>query len=174
MVTHRCRLRRGLIGCLTIAAALLGLPAGLAAQSDARAAPEKITVSVTALRATQENRSEVQLDADLEPLRKALGSVKNCDTFRKITEARIDVPFGAEKGVDLTAHYALYVTAVSKENDGRVRIKARIEECAVSDSEKRTRTAVSAVSSMAPGGHLVLAGLKLDDAAQFVAVLSVE
>ena len=144
----------------------------LGADSDT-SKPKPVTVSMVAVKAAQENRKETYFEPGLEGIRDAVSDLKY-DTYRKVTSSRTTAPFGEEAKLPINATYTLYVTPVSKEPNGQIRLKTRIEIIPEDKTKKPVNTHVATVLQK-PGKKLVLGGgMKLDEGELVVIITVVE
>ncbi len=88
--------------------------------------PAPVTVSVHAVAATREGRSEKYFDRGLESIRKAVAELE-FDTYRLVKKHTVKAPLKKETAFVLNERYKFCITPLSKEADGRIRAKVRIE-----------------------------------------------
>ncbi len=129
---------------------------------------EPFRVSMMAVQATNEGRSVKYFGEGLQQVRGAIGGL-SYDTFRKLTSIETTIPFDKETKLRINEHYSLYLTPKSTDTQGRIRMRARLTMTS-RDGEK-TVNALDTVLTMAPGKHLNLGGLRLDDG-ELVVVLT--
>src|SRR5690606_125254 len=101
----------------------------------------KVSLTITALQATDEGRPEKVFDPGLEAIKKSVSKLKY-DTFKKLKLAETDAKMGEESKIVLTDRYTLIATPQKKDADGRVHIAFRIEEKA-GDKDKSNKTVVA-------------------------------
>lgn len=142
------------------------LMAGLAAGDDAA---RPVDLSVWAAHATQENRTEKWVDADLEPIRAALNDLP-FDTYKKIQVARQSIPCGQETRFVLDERYTLFVTPVSREKDGRIRLEIRVDLAPKSPEAKPVKALATRIV-VTPGEKVKFRGLKREQG-ELIVVLS--
>lgn len=87
---------------------------------------QPIKISVWAAQASQENRPEKFFDAGLEAIRPAVSDLP-FDTFKKVMVSNASAVFAQEARFTLDDKYTLYVTPLSRETDGRIRLDIRVE-----------------------------------------------
>jgi len=133
-------------------------------------AADKAPVSVTmvAVQAKNEGRSVKFFGEGLQKVRSAVGGL-GYDTFRKLSAIETTIPFNEETKLRINEHYSLYLTPVSVDAQGRIRMRARLTM--TSREKKKTVNALDTVLTMAPGKHLNLGGLRLEDG-ELVVVLT--
>jgi hypothetical protein len=131
---------------------------------------EPVSVSMVAVDARNENRSSQYFGPGLESSRKALSGL-GYDTFLKVRSAEVPSPFGEEQKIYINDTYTLYVTPESVRDDGRIRLRARIE--ATSRDGKQKKNALDTTLLIAPGSYLNLGGLPLEEGS-LILVISVK
>lgn len=158
--------------CVIILAAALGAETHLEQ-------PKAVTITMVAVQATNRPREQQafrqpqkQFDAALEGVRSAIEHLPY-DTFRKVGSGKAVARTAEETRMGINDRYAVCVTPLSKDAEGRIRLKVRIEERITKGSKTVTRNAIETTGALAPGKHLVLGGLKLDNG-ELVVVLSAE
>lgn len=124
-------------------------------------------VSVVAVEARRENRAQQYFSPGLESVRRALADL-DYDTFYKIQSAELPCPYGEEQKVYVTDRYTLYMTPVSVRDDGRIRLRARITM--KSRDKEREVNALDTTLLIAPGTHLNLGGMRLDEGELIVVI----
>ncbi len=153
-----------------IAALLLLVPAAAAWAGDP---PDPVTVSVTVLRATVEDREEAHFAQGTEAVRNAVSHLQY-DTYRLIRSSQTRAPFEEEARLPIDSEYTLYVTPISAEANGRIRIETRVEQLVEDSAGNRRRVnALKTTSAVVPGDRLCFGGFSLDTG-DMVIVLSVE
>lgn len=124
-----------------------------------------VSLTITAVQATNDGRTGKDFGPGLEKLRSVLTSL-DYDSFRVVKSLESPAPFNQETRLPLTDTHTLCVTPLSKESDGRVRIRTRIEEKARPGAARgapgTVRTAVDTTSAIAPGKPLLIGGLRLE------------
>jgi len=142
----------------------------LAAPGDT--APAKtIDIAMVAVQATHEGRRTKLIDAKLDGVRAALASL-NYDTFRPVRAQRMSTQYNRDCRFAISDRYTLFVTPLSKDSKGGIRVRARIQERRVAGKKVMTRNALNVTSTVAEGTHLNLCGPKLESG-DLVIVLSV-
>ena len=96
----------------------------VAAPGELPAAP--VTASFCAVEATREGRSEKYFSPGLDDIRAAVAELK-FDTYRLVRAGAVKAPFGKETKVAINKRCNLYVAPMSKDEDGRIRVKVRIQ-----------------------------------------------
>ena len=140
--------------------------ASLTAAGDVPSTP--VTVTMIALQASDESRP--YFDPQLNTIRHTLADVKR-NTFRKITSRQTAAPYEKDTKLAINSRYALYVTPLSKEADGRVRAKVRIT-LAPREGGGKPINAVDTTLVIVPGNYVKIRGLKLDQG-ELVVLLTV-
>jgi len=131
---------------------------------------DTVSVSMVAVDARHENRTERYYGPGLESVKKALSGLSH-DTFLKVQSAETPSPFGEEQKIYINKRYTLYITPEYVRDDGRIRLRARIT--ARSRDGTKTATALDTTLLIAPGSYLNLGGLPLEQGSLIV-VLSVK
>lgn len=150
-------------------AGLILLLAALAAAQDT-GAPATVTVSMVAVQATNEGRSEKYFGPGLEEVYRAVIGL-DYDTFHRVKSGEAPAPFDQETQFFINDRYTLYVTPLEKGSDGRIRIRTRIA-MATRDGTGQPVNALDTTLVMVPGRHLNLGGLRLDEG-ELIVVLTV-
>ena len=136
---------------------------------DEKAPAQPVSVTMVAVQATREGRPQKSFGPGLEAVQRALGGL-DFDTFVRVQSAEIPSPFGEEQTIRINAKYTLHITPVSQQEDGRVRLRARIT--AVSKDGSQTVNALDTTLQIKPGMQLNLGGLHLD-VGELILVISV-
>lgn len=126
------------------------------------------TVSMVAVRAADE--AEPYFDPALNAVRSALADVKS-NALRKVRASDTSAPYAEETKFPIDERYTLYITPVSRGDDGRVRAKARITVV-----PRRGGSPVNAVDttlSIVPGDYVKIRGLKIESG-ELVVLLTVK
>lgn len=129
-----------------------------------------VQISMVAVQATSEGRSQKYFSPGLKPEIRRSVSGLNYDTFSKLQEGSIPVPFNEEAKFYINEKYTLYITPLTVTGDDRVRMKARIT--VVSREKGKTVNALDTTLTMARNSRLNLGGLRLDDG-ELIVVISV-
>ncbi|PCJ65105.1 MAG: hypothetical protein COA73_03015 [Candidatus Hydrogenedentota bacterium] len=129
---------------------------------------EPISVSMVAVQASNEGRSVKYFGEGLQKVRSAIGGL-DYDTFSKLTSIDTTIPLNEETKFRINEHYSLYLTPMSIDGQGRIRMRARLT--ITSRDKDKTVNALDTVLTMAPGKHLNLGGLRLDNG-ELVVVLT--
>jgi len=144
-----------LVGLTIVLAALVG---------NAEQTLEKpVTISMVAVQATNENRPEKEkyFEPGLESIRSALDNLP-FDTFKKVKSNSRKVSAHEEAKFEINARYTLFVTPLSEDAEGRVRVKVWITEKVEKDGKTTTQKALETTSAVVPGKHLLLGGLPIN------------
>lgn len=138
-------------GCVLLCA-LAGTTAAVAQEA-------RVSVSIVAVRATEEGREEKSVEASLREIQESLVALPY-DTFTRMTSARADVAYGQEREFAIDRRYSVIVHPIERDSGGRVRLKVRVEEhTETPDGEPRERTALEVTRSAVAGKSLTLCGL---------------
>ncbi len=137
----------------------------LAADEHVPAKP--VNIAMAAVEARRENRTQRYFDPGLEQVRDALDDL-DYDAFYKIQSAELPCPYGEEQKVYINERYTLYLTPVSVREDGRIRLRARITM--QSRDKKREVNALDTTLLIAPGTHLNLGGMRLEEGELIVVI----
>lgn len=138
--------------------------------ADERVPADPVSVSMVAVQATRENRATISFGPGLETVQRALTGL-DFNTFTRVQSAEVPSAYGKEQAIIINQKYTLYITPVSQQDDGRVRLRARIT--AVTKDGKQTVNALETTLQIKPGTYLNLGGLRLD-AGELILVLSVK
>ena len=131
-------------------------------------APPAAQLSVIAVRATKEGRSEPHFDGSLATVRRALGNLPY-DSYYQLKSGTLKAAFDKETLWPITEDYTLSLLPVSRETGGRVRIRTRV-------IAKRHGTSVNALDTtivLAPGRPVNLGGMHLKNG-ELVVVLTLK
>ncbi|MCC6694264.1 MAG: hypothetical protein IT365_01410 [Candidatus Hydrogenedentes bacterium] len=125
---------------------------------------QPVTISMVAVQATKENRpaGEKSFGAGLEAFRSSLEKLP-FDTFKKVKSDKASAAPNKEARFPITARYTLSLTPLSKDTEGRVRVKVWVEEKVERDGKKVVRKAVDTTAALVPGEHLLLGGPSMDE-----------
>ncbi len=137
--------------------------------ADENAAAQTVNVAMVAVEGRREGKSTQSFGPGLDEVRKALTGLA-FDTFTKVQSAEVPCHYGEEQRILVNERYTLYVTPVSKLDDGRVRIRARITRLS---RDGTTVDALDTTLQLVPGAHLNLGGLKLEQG-ELILVMSVK
>lgn len=157
---------------MKVSACVLAIALALAAGNRDAAQAPPVGLRMVAVQATREGASPPSYGAGLDEVRGALREVTRFDTFKKLAASSRTCEMGSECRFEISGRYALLATALAREDSGRVRVKARIEERQATSEGERVRDALNTTSAVVPGDHLLLGGLALDQG-ELVVVLSV-
>ena len=92
------------------------------------------------------------------------------DTFEKLGSSEATIPFGEKSTFFINQKYSLVVEPTAVDDQGRIRLKTQVMMKMKKGDE--TVKALDTMLVMAPGKHLNIGGLKLDDG-DLIVVLSV-
>lgn len=146
------------------------LLAGLVAQAeDIPKTPAKITV--VAVQALNEGHDRKQIDPRLKGVKKAIERL-DYDSFHQIKSVTKDMPYRTETKIEINDRYSLHLTPISKGPRGRVRVEAKILMAPRRKGGKPVEALSKTVLLMAPGKHINLGGLRLDQG-ELIIVLQV-
>lgn len=142
----------------------------VAAPDEQRARP--VSVRVVAVQALTTGRRVKKFDPGLEEVRSVLAR-SNHDTFKKVKTTTVTAPYGKESRVPIDAKYTLYVTPLSKESGGRIKVRVRVT--VPPKDRRRGAKPINALTTTiiaAPGRKIKLQGLPLDEG-ELILVLSI-
>ena len=160
----QCRPGRYVVRSLIVLTLITGVAWPVAA-NNAQERPDPVTVGFTAIQATVENRNEKHFDSGLREIRNALDGL-GYDTYRQIMRRQARAPFRQETKFTINEQYTLYVTPLTREPNGRVRIETRVEKRLDEydeDGRRKTVNALKTTSTVTPGDDLCLGGFPLDE-----------
>ena len=147
---------------------LMGLTVLIAAlTADPNQASAPVTLSYTAVQATNEGHGERRFERGLEKVQKALEGL-DFDTFTRVASGSESVDIGDEARFPIDDHYALTMSPISTSDDGRVRVRSRITVT----RDGKSRDALDTTQAMVPGKLMNLGGLPMGKG-ELVVVLSV-
>lgn len=155
---------------MVTAVVFVGLISFLAGADDSTSATD-VSVNMIAVKATKVGSAAKTYDAGLDEVRDTLADLEY-DTFRKVKITKAQGPYNQEFELPVNDRYTLYVTPLSKEASGRIRVSTRIEDKKQETASKNPINALQATSSLVPGDKLCLGGPHLDDG-KLVIVLTV-
>ncbi len=138
--------------------------------ADEKVPAQPASVTMVAVQATREGRAQKSFGPGLESVQRALAGL-DFDTFARVQSAEIPSPYGEEQTIHINAKYTLHITPVSQQDDGRVRLRARIT--AVSRDGSQTVNALDTTLQIKPGMQLNLGGLRLESG-ELILVISVK
>jgi len=138
--------------------------------ADEKSAEQAVSVTMVAVQATREGHPQKSFGPGLEGVQRALAGL-DFDTFVRVQSAEIPSPYGQEQTIHINTKYTLHVTPVSLQDDGRVRLRARIT--AKSRDGSQTVNALDTTLQIKPGMQLNLGGLRLDPG-ELILVISVK
>ncbi|GMW02311.1 MAG: hypothetical protein AMXMBFR84_34470 [Candidatus Hydrogenedentota bacterium] len=123
-----------------------------------------VTVHVHAIQATNEGRpkGEIHVDPKIASLKDAVSKVP-CDTFKPILSEKVEAKPDTETSVKVNERYTIVLTPIAVDDDGRVRIRVRIDETVKKGEETVTRKALESTNLIRDDKPLVLGGLHLDE-----------
>ena len=154
----------------TVPKQFLGILLALCLAASAGLAAESVSLSVWAVEATQENRTEKHYDRGLAEIQKLLAALPY-DTFKEVKSHRNRATaFNRESSLVLDGAHTLIVHPTGREEDGRVRIQLRVE-LAPKEPGKAPVTAISATLLLKPGEKIKLQGLRGQRGGELVVVL---
>lgn len=137
------------------------------AAGDALTAP--VPIEWFAVQATNENRSPkaMEFGEGLEAVRGAIEKFVEkrrlkLDTFARITHSKVRAAPNKETELGINARYAAFIKPLTRDENGRIRMKVRIEETSERDEKETVRDALNTTSSVAQKTPLLLGGLKLE------------
>lgn len=145
-----------MMSALILAAFLTAAPASQAAADPG----PPVETMVVAVRAVETGTGEKHLDPRLEPLKTLLLRLPY-DTFEQAASASRTVAFGQETAFPLTAEYTLLITPLERDEDGRVKLRARVQMTS-RDPNRPPVNAVNSVTKVVPGDRLQIRGLPLE------------
>lgn len=105
---------------------------------------------------------EQRFDAGLESIREAVTSFP-FDTYRKLSSQSQSTKIGEKATFTLSNGYTLHITPIDRDDRGRTRVKADIQEQSRKAGQPVERDVVHTTSAIAPGKHLLLSGLPLSE-----------
>ena len=138
--------------------------------ADEKVPAEPVSVTMVAVQATREGHPQKSFGPGLESVQRALGSL-DFDTFVRVQSADIPCAYGQEQAIIINQKYTLYITPVSQQEDGRVRLRARIT--ALSRDGNQKLNALDTTLQIKPGMQLNLGGLRLEKG-ELILVISVK
>ncbi len=118
-------------------------------------AEERITLSLWAAQATQEGKTPKEFEPGLEPIANAVADLP-FDSYRKLLAEKRAIAYKKETPIPVESRYTLFVTPLSKESDGRLRMDIRVE--LAPKTAGGTPVAVLSTRLMASPGKLVKLG----------------
>lgn len=131
-----------------------------------------VSVRMVAVQALTTGQREKKFDSELDEVRSVLATSK-ADTFKKVKTATTTAPYGNETRIPIDAKYTLYVTPLSKESGGRIKIEVRVT---IPPKERKPRAepinAIKTTLIAVPGDKVKLQGLPMDEG-ELILVLSV-
>ena len=129
-------------------AALLVLSAWGAPSTPSQPQSKPVTVHMVAVQATSEGRTEKKFDPGLESIRSAVAELK-CDTFREVATETRNAPYKQETKLPVTPKCSMYVTPITKQPDGRIKLDIRIE--ALEEKTGKPRNALRTTNVVVAG-----------------------
>jgi hypothetical protein len=117
---------------------------------------------VSAENGKRANGKKSHFDPGLEEIRDAVATFPY-DTYRKVSSQTATIERNEEKRIAVNDTYTLYLTALDKDGEDRLRVRVRIDEKAVRGGKPVTINALDTTSAIAPGKHLMLGGLPLPE-----------
>jgi len=101
-------------------------------------------------------------DPGLDEIREAVASFPY-DTYRKVSSETASIQRDKEKTFSVNETYTLRLTPLKEDEEGRLRIRVRIDEKTIRGGKPVTINALDTTSAIAPGKHLMLGGLPLPE-----------
>jgi hypothetical protein len=165
-----------------------GLAAGSVAvlQADSQKPPtrtasaDRVTISCVAVQATHEGREERLVDRAIQEIEDVVvdKDSRRYDTYRFLWRGNATVAYEEEASLRISERYTLFVTPLSQDRQGRIRVAVRVEEQPDprarrgrdADEKPKPVVAVRATSMLVPGNHLKLDGLNLDEGKMIIAL----
>ncbi len=123
-------------------------------------AEERVTLSLWAAQATQEGKTPKEFDPGLEPISNAVADLA-FDTYHKLLAEKRAIAYKKETPVPVESRYTLFVTPLSKESDGRLRMDIRVE-LAPKTAGGTPVTVLSTRLMASPGKLVKLGGFALE------------
>jgi len=105
------------VNALVLATAMLAL-AGTAKQT--------VVLQCWVVEASYEEREAPHFDPGLEPIKQAVSDL-TFNTYRKLKAQRAAMAVDETARLPINGRYTLFLTPVSREEDGRVRVDIRVE-----------------------------------------------
>ena len=138
----------------------------------------RVTVSCMAVRATKEGREERFVDRAVLEIQDVVvdKDTRRYDTYRFLWRGNATIAYEEEASLRINERYTIFVTPLSEDRQGRIRVEVRVEEQpeprSRRDGEARPEPviAVRATSMLVPGNHLKLDGLNLDEGKMIIAL----
>ena len=137
---------------VSLAGAFVFITAVLSAGND-------VTLHMAAVQATNEGRATKYFDPVLNEIKRAIAPL-DYDTFRAIKTQDVGLPFGKRAEIVINDRYRLQLEPVGRDADNRVRIQVCILR--VRGPDDPPMKALDTTLLMAPGKHLSLGGLPLE------------
>jgi len=137
------------------------LLAGLVAQAE-NIPKTPVKIKVVAVQALNEGHGRKQIDPRLKGVKKAIERL-DYDTFHQIKSVTKELPYRKEAKIEIDDRYSLCLTPVSKGPQGRIRVEAKILMTSRREGAKPIEALSKTVLLMAPGKHINLGGLHLDE-----------
>ena len=141
----------------------------LTAATGAAVASESVSLSMVAVQASNESRGAKFFGPGLDTVKRAIRSL-NYDTYTRITSTDTSIPFHKETKLYIDEQYTLHLKPVSIDDQGRVRMQARLTM--KREGQPEPINALETTLTMAQDKHLNLGGLKLKKG-DLIVVLSV-
>ena len=133
--------------------------------------PSLVSVRIVTMQATLEDRPSKLFDPEVEGMRAAVSDLE-FDTYRTLNITTVSSQLNDETQIQLTPKYTLYVTPLSRERNGHVRVSVRVEMPPREEGGKPVN-AVSTTLVIGPGKQFKLRGLKNEDG-ELVIVISLK
>lgn len=138
---------------------------------------DRVTVSCVAVKATHEGREERFVDRTIQNIEDVVADkdTRRYDTYRFLWRGNATVAYEEEASLRISERYTLFVTALERDRQGRIRLAVRVEEQPErrrgrNDEPPEPVVALRATSMLVPGNHLKLDGLNLDDGKMIIVV----
>ncbi len=122
---------------------------------------DEVSISVVAVQARNEGGATKTFGPGLEDVKTAIEGL-DFDSFTKVKGVTVTAKSDEDTRVAINDTYALVLKYVSRAKDGRVKVEARIE-LVPKKAGAAPVTALRTELTMAPGKHVNLGGLRLDE-----------
>lgn len=114
-------------------------------------ADDVVSIEVAAIKATQEGRDEKFFDGKAAAYRAQLKDL-DFDTFVVVKSSKGSGSFGKEASFVIDDRHTLYLTPVDKQDDGRIKVKTRVEMKS-SRPNQPPKNALNTMMVVVPGEH---------------------
>ncbi len=151
---------------VTFAALALALLLAAGPAVRAGASEDKVAINMVAVEAIDEGKPDNPQDRTAgktfdrrldDAVRKALAWNLPHDSFRQISAARTSVAVKGEARLAVDDAYTVYVSPLSKERDGTLRVRVRIESKSEGENGP-VKNVLSSIIKAAPGDTVILGG----------------